>query len=334
MLAIVCFVSFSVHGYKFNTIVAFGDSLSDNGNLYQHLAHLVPKSPPYYKGRFSNGPVWVETLFENYFPHGNHGYFLNYAVGGAGAVFSYKEQMPYILSHEITSYLYSHYYNNKDKSLYTIWIGANNYLSGPTNVNEITTDAVNAISDAVEKLIDRGGMMYLIINLPNIGTLPRSLSTATDRALLTQLTLTHNQKLLEKCETLREQYPNVKIVYLDVYKLFEEAMENPQKFGLKNTQDPCYTGGYTIDGTAQGMHTVLKHDLDTNAMFLTEKDKQSILNNPMVSEALRTGWGETQPPNACDTYLFWDRVHPTAVVHRFMAEYVELMLKNAGIEPI
>ena len=45
----------------FSEIVVFGDSLSDTGNL--NLASGgVFAGPPYFSGRFSNGPVWVEVL--------------------------------------------------------------------------------------------------------------------------------------------------------------------------------------------------------------------------------------------------------------------------------
>ncbi|KAI8615181.1 hypothetical protein BC830DRAFT_1168828 [Chytriomyces sp. MP71] len=43
----------------FTTVVSFGDSISDNGNLYASFGK--PKSP-YWKGRYSNGPVWSEYL--------------------------------------------------------------------------------------------------------------------------------------------------------------------------------------------------------------------------------------------------------------------------------
>ena len=46
---------------RINKVVYFGDSLTDTGNIYMY-GHIMPKSPPYYNGRFSNGPVWSEYL--------------------------------------------------------------------------------------------------------------------------------------------------------------------------------------------------------------------------------------------------------------------------------
>ena len=40
----------------------FGDSLSDAGNDWLGTLGAEPKSPPYYKGHFSNGLTWVEDL--------------------------------------------------------------------------------------------------------------------------------------------------------------------------------------------------------------------------------------------------------------------------------
>jgi len=44
----------------YGRLVVFGDSLSDNGNLYAISGQ--PTSPPYFQGRFSNGPVFTELL--------------------------------------------------------------------------------------------------------------------------------------------------------------------------------------------------------------------------------------------------------------------------------
>ena len=48
----------------FTSVIVYGDSLSDNGNLYAATGGTVP-GPPYWQGRVSNGPVAVEDLAAN-----------------------------------------------------------------------------------------------------------------------------------------------------------------------------------------------------------------------------------------------------------------------------
>jgi hypothetical protein len=45
----------------YTSIFAFGDSLSDAGNLFSETGGAVPLKP-YVDGHFSNGPTWVEDL--------------------------------------------------------------------------------------------------------------------------------------------------------------------------------------------------------------------------------------------------------------------------------
>ena len=37
----------------YSNVFAYGDSLSDTGNIYTFSGHTIPMSPPYYMGRFS-----------------------------------------------------------------------------------------------------------------------------------------------------------------------------------------------------------------------------------------------------------------------------------------
>ena len=40
----------------------FGDSLSDTGSFFNFTGGIIPNSPFYAPGRFSNGPIWVDYL--------------------------------------------------------------------------------------------------------------------------------------------------------------------------------------------------------------------------------------------------------------------------------
>src|SRR5262245_59792037 len=43
-------------------LVVFGDSLSDAGNASLSTGGALPNPALYYQGRFSDGPIWVDTL--------------------------------------------------------------------------------------------------------------------------------------------------------------------------------------------------------------------------------------------------------------------------------
>lgn len=128
-------------------IVFFGDSLSDTGNLYAQSQALLgtptPVSPPYYNGRFSNGPVWTEHFASGMgqpnaaapaFAGGN-----NYAVAGStlgsyvlnGAPLPFgtiPEQMNYYLAYPSTPV--------SSDNLYVILGGGNDIRAGLVTYQE------------------------------------------------------------------------------------------------------------------------------------------------------------------------------------------------------
>ena len=65
---------------EYTSFFVLGDSLSDPGNLFAATGGETPPSPPYFEGRFSNGPVFTEYLAEGF------AVSENFAFGGAQAV--------------------------------------------------------------------------------------------------------------------------------------------------------------------------------------------------------------------------------------------------------
>jgi phospholipase/lecithinase/hemolysin len=335
---------------RFDTIVTFGDSLSDNGNLYKYMLHLLPVSPPYYEGRFSNGPLWIEKLYSSYFPHDYTTGFQDYAVGGAGAVLSYKENLPFTISVELTDYLYWNKYGRHDRTLYVIWIGANNYVNGPTNVDDLTTGVVDAIGSVVERIIDNGGDKFLIINIPDLGKSPQAIEGGTTE-LLSLLTSEHNKKLAHKIKELKKDHPDSVMVYFDVAKLFDEVISNPKAYGVTNSTEPCYTGSYSGWLVKHDFNNPSKATLSTyldelqsqKTLSISSQQKQELLDNPQIAESLRVGYTmsklkeagliEGDKPLTCDGYIFWDHLHPTTQVHQFIAKEVKKLLDAARINP-
>jgi phospholipase/lecithinase/hemolysin len=324
---------------RFDTMIVFGDSLSDNGNLYNFMWYTFPVSPPYFEGRFSNGRLWIEQLYNSYYPDNYTEGMQNYAVGGAGAVISYKQKLPFTLAVELNNYLYWNTYGKKESSLYTIWIGANNYINGPTNIDGITDSVVKAIADTAERLIEGGGDKFLIPNLPDLGRLPQSIEKHIE-PLVTELAQTHNRKLAAKVEELKLKYPDVTFVYFDIYSFFSSAIDHAQDYGFSNVKDPCYMGGYI------GWLLKYKPDDQTLLSFIKEKNPQfdttrwdMIKDNPTLREAAVTSYlyqllpeqYKSEPLN-CEGYVFWDHVHPTTKTHYLIAQKAREALDAAGLQ--
>jgi phospholipase/lecithinase/hemolysin len=72
----------------YSQIVVFGDSYNDVGNIHAlAAAHGIDYPPaPYYQGRFSNGPIWIEHVAASFglpmLPSAAPG-GTDFAVGGA-----------------------------------------------------------------------------------------------------------------------------------------------------------------------------------------------------------------------------------------------------------
>lgn len=331
-----------VFATPFNQLVFFGDSLSDNGNLYRLAFKLLPKSPPYYDGRFSNGPTWAEHVAKFYYDQS----FMsaaNYAVGGATAVFHLptgRFAAPTNLELEMDGYLIDTAFTDRSQTLFSIWIGGNDYLYNPDNDIEITTTNVTAkIGQTVEKLISYGGKYFVIFNLPDLSKTPFAKEGLENK--LQALTELHNEKLSAVVKNLVDTHPDATIIYINVFDIFNDMMVNTKKYNKKyhiniiNTTDACWQGSYWLKNVLaeRSLETQLKQTMMTkdklvkniNYKFLS----QFILNSPAIAETYKVGmlYEEGVPP--CDDanqYVFWDHIHPTATVHSVLAKIVIKLL--------
>lgn len=285
-----------------HNVVVFGDSLSDNGNLYQYMNRMLPQSPPYYEGRFSNGPVWIELVMATYFPNQPEKHMLNYAYGGAGVSEDPDDDGLFTLRREINTYLSTHNNQASDDSLYVVWIGANNYLGMPPEEDK-TLKAVNdGIVHGLQNLADKGAKHFLVINIPDVGKTPAAVEfDAVD--LLTRYADRHNEMLLQSVEDLKKQYPDVKWHFYDMNTTFKRIIDFPAEFGIKNVKGTCYNS------------------------LVDKGTKPSVLG--MVAGVHRSLANDEE---GCDDYLFFDLVHPTAIAHRILADRARALFDEEGIE--
>lgn len=288
----------SAMAVQVDKIVAFGDSLSDNGNLYTATSRMhafddsvpaTPASPPYYQGRFSDGPVWVEYLSQTM-----NKPLMDYAFGGSWAEdpgYS-SEWFPPSLLRQVDSYLVANVHDkNMSQHLYTIWDGANDYLKHPREVESATSSTIAALHKAIKQLITMGHAKYfMVLNMPDLGTVPYGvMQGAEGSALLSQLSSRHNEKLAAMVQELRQEYPDCIFVEEDINAYMATLMATKSLFGqsFSVVNYPCYTGDFA----------------GNNATTCSTPS----------------------------TYLFWDVLHPTTAVNELIAQKAQDLLAEQGI---
>ena len=289
-----------INAAPLHNIVVFGDSLSDNGNLYELMKHQLPQSPPYYEGRFSNGPVWVEHVIASYFPSSPNDHLLDYAVGGSGVSEDDEDDVLFTLKKQVNTYLLSHEGKANADDLYVVWIGANNYLGLPSEVAKTLNDVNTGIVHSVEVLISKGAKHILLFNIPDLGKTPAATEFhAAD--IMAVFATQHNEMLYDSFNKLKQRHPHVEWLYFDLATMFNDVIENPGTYGFTNVSETCSNS--IVD-------EVTKKSLLKMVGSVTPK-----LNN-----------------DACDGYLFFDLVHPTGYAHRLIAEKVRQMFDASGVE--
>lgn len=342
----------SVFAGQIKQIIILGDSLSDNGNLYNVLK-IIPKSPPYYQGRFTNGPTWAEILAKYYYDK-SFADSENYAVGGATSVLHSIIHdsfiAPVTLTAEVYDYLARSLFTNKSNAMYIIWIGANDYLyERDPNMDSITDSVVANITWAMNSLLGQGAHNFVVINLPDLAKTPYAIDNhLIDR--LHAITEMHNRKLSDAIKQFKINNPSSKIAYIDIYSVFNDLISNPEKYNqqyhqnVKNLTTACWDGSMLLKGSSAlqlaTVNSELKQAFAGDKMTLaknfdTTTISKEILGTPALAETYATGKlyasGVTPCANA-NEYLFWDHIHPTEVIHQILAEIVEQDINSSGID--
>ena len=302
---------------KYEQIVIFGDSLSDTGNLSKALGGVFPPFP-YFQGRFSNGPIWVDQFAPKLGLNSTQ--VLNFAVVGAttgrlnvgsllaGSTLPIK--LPGLLD-EVDAFTALNPKGANPKSLYVVFAGGNDFLALPPTLFQglamgnlqsfiglsgAIVQSVQNIATAVTNLALQGAGTIAIANLPNLGRTPLSIQQGTS-LVATAFSIGFNvvlEKTLAQLErSLRAKSLNVDIVQVDVFSVGEAVAKRPQKFGFTNLSDPLI---------------------------------KQLANNPKNPQG----------------FFYWDDFHPTTQVHTLIADTFARSLSKptasnvlaSSIEPI
>lgn len=201
----------------YSEMVVFGDSLSDVGNNYQ--------APPYWNGRYSNGPVWVEYLdtrlgLAPLTPSSMGG--TDYATGGAQTADMVGQALSYISGPGVDP-----------NALYVVLGGANDLFNNPDP--SAIAPAIANLATVILDLAANGAKNFLVPDLPDLGLTP---AASFDPVGASLLSAAFNQALETALAQIEAAAP-VNITMLDLYGLLDNAAANPGQYGMTDVTDPC-----------------------------------------------------------------------------------------------
>lgn len=223
---------------QYTGLYVFGDSLSDSGNLFALTGGTNPPSPPYFNGRVSNGPVWVESLA----PALGLPYLqaTNFAIAGAesGSLNAID------VGNQVTGFVGAGG-TVPSGALTVIWAGNNDFLrnAATTPPSVLTNSVITNIGTAIGTLNAFGANTFLIPNLPKFGNSPGGAATGLGDSL-NELAAFYNSNLHTALIGF-EQSLGVQIFIMDIEGLFDDVIASPELYGVANTSIPC------LDGLAQ-----------------------------------------------------------------------------------
>jgi phospholipase/lecithinase/hemolysin len=294
-------------------LFVFGDSLSDAGNSgvqTQLAAGVTFPPPPYVGGRYSNGQVAVEYLWNLYNPGIPFAPSLaggtNFAIGGAttGTV-NFNTVNPLVpmplrpaFSNRGAAWQLQQFTStvppgfDPASSLFVVWLMPNDvfYLlqtgglssgvvPGSPGGPDVVSNALANIGTIIGTLAGAGARHFLVPNMPDLALTPAFRGSALLAPLLSGLTNAFNDNLALLLDFLDASLP-IEIVQFDTAASFEELVGNPGAFGFTNVTESCVA---------------------------------NLMN------------GRCNP----DTWLFWDTAHPTTRAH----EILGLQFAQAVSEP-
>jgi outer membrane lipase/esterase len=226
------------------SFLAFGDSLTDPGNLYALTGNTFPPSPPYFEGRLSNGPVWADYVAETFRTAGR--FTANFAFAGANAVPDGIDPVPDLPQQIGIAAATVPPAALGSRPLVSFWFGANDIfneldkaaptLPGVIAVAEAAADAVGlgALAVAAAGVAD-----IILFNLPDLGQIPRfALFDPVDVPKATAATDAFNARLALGAAALRSA--GVNVIEIDIHSLFDALIADPTRFGLTNATQPCF----------------------------------------------------------------------------------------------
>jgi phospholipase/lecithinase/hemolysin len=286
----------SARASTIDAIYAFGDSLSDVGNVYTATSGAIPGAP-YVNGQFSNGPVWVQDLASalglgplSASLVGGTDYAYGEAETGTTPVHTANATDLTGPTGQVAQFQASHP-SADPNALYTIWIGSNDLLDILTDApqSQYGADiaaAVGNVDSAIGSLAAEGAKNFLILTVPDLGATPDAIAGGSLVQLAAStLAAEFDSALMSSVDAIASA-DSLNLSTLDTYALLDEIVANPSSYGFTNVTTPCLTGAVDYSGGTVCAPTLA----------------------------------------AQNQYLFWDELHPTAAGHAIVADAAQAVV--------
>ncbi|HEX5129618.1 MAG TPA: SGNH/GDSL hydrolase family protein, partial [Usitatibacter sp.] len=296
---------------QFSNVYVFGDSLSDAGYYRPVLsASGLPPQVVATLGRFTTnpGPVWSEIVssFYGVTPSPSNADNGNIFAQGGARVASDSAATPpghpqRPVSTQITEFLARSGGTADPNALYAVWAGGNDFLQnfqafagGQIDQAQLQANVLAAATAEVGQIarLRAAGAQYIaVFALPDIGITPFALGAGPAAAAgATALSAGYNTTLFTSL-----QGAGLRVIPVDVFSLLNEIRATPSLYGITN-----------ITGIACGPFPPIT----------TSGNSQFCGPTNLVA------------PNADQTYLFADGVHPTTIAHRIVGDFVKSLIEG------
>lgn len=248
ILAAALLVGTSMAGAQ-TRFVTFGDSLSDNGNLFA-ITGARPTGP-YAAGTFSNGPVWITQIAGpqagftgGATPAGS----LNFAFGGSRTD-TLATPGPGTATQVGAFFAGGGRFAPTDVA--TMWAGANDIFQGlpvaaatpataQATMQAIATSAAGNVAGQVGQLAAAGARTIVVVNLPDFSGLPQFIAAGgATQQLAGFSSSTFNSVLQTALANAAAANPNTRILQVNASSLFQAVTANPAAFGFSNVTQAC-----------------------------------------------------------------------------------------------
>lgn len=280
-------------------VFGFGDSLVDNGNIPRITGQDVPRSPPYFHGRYSNGPTFVEGLpglLGMGWRDSN-----DLAIGGAtsGQTVNGGPGLPGFSAQLAQFAANGGRFSAAD--LPVTWVGANDYIAAARAhafellfgddaerraiFEPVVREAVTNIAQGVGGMFGLGARRAVVIGLPPLGKAP-IMSGGPMEAMADGISAAHNKALLEGLKQVNAR-TGMNIYFVNADMAFRMFLADPKRYGFDDAVNAC-------------------------------------LGDPACARA------STDVQNR---HIFFDDLHPTASTHRLIARIIANQVSaGAGLD--